>query len=192
MVYVHWIFFALYVCIVVSAAVAVLMDNRQPAKTLAWLLVLIFLPVVGLVFYFFFGQNTRKERFISQQSMDQLTKRSMFNFAGQQNLVVPKEHDMLVKLFAMHNWALPFKDNEVEIFCCGYDFFHRLLRELGRATHHIHLETYIICDDPLGRLLTDVLIDKARQGVEVRFIYDDVGCWNVPNSFFERMRNAGI
>ena len=192
MVYVHWIFFALYVCIVVSAAVAVLMDNRQPAKTLAWLLVLIFLPVVGLVFYFFFGQNTRKERFISQQSMDQLTKRSMFNFAEQQNLVVPKEHDMLVKLFAMHNWALPFKDNEVEIFCCGYDFFHRLLRELGRATHHIHLETYIICDDPLGRLLTDVLIDKARQGVEVRFIYDDVGCWNVPNSFFERMRNAGI
>ena len=92
MVYVHWIFFALYVCIVVSAAVAVLMDNRQPAKTLAWLLVLIFLPVVGLVFYFFFGQNTRKERFISQQSMDQLTKRSMFNFAEQQNLVVPKEH----------------------------------------------------------------------------------------------------
>ena len=62
----------------------------------------------------------------------------------------------------------------------------------GRATHHIHLETYIICDDPLGRLLTDVLIDKARQGVEVRFIYDDVGCWNVPNSFFERMRLSSV
>ena len=74
MVYVHWIFFALYVCIVVSAAVAVLMDNRQPAKTLAWLLVLIFLPVVGLVFYFFFGQNTRKERFISQQKTFAKTK----------------------------------------------------------------------------------------------------------------------
>lgn len=192
MIYVHWIFFLLYAFIVIAAMVAVLMDNRQPAKTMAWILVLVFLPVVGFVLYFFFGQNTRKEKLISQQSMDQLTKRSMLGFAEQQNLVLPDEHSVLIKLFASQNWALPFKNNETDIYTDGYGFFHALLRDISQARHHIHLETYIICDDSLGYLVSDALIAKAKEGVEVRFIYDDVGCWNVPNSFFERMRNAGI
>ena len=184
--------FMVYVCVVLVVMVTVLMDNRQPAKTMAWVMVLIFMPVIGIVLYFFFGQNTRKEKYISQRSMDQLTKRSMFEFAEQQNLVLPEEHGVLIKLFASQNWALPFKNNEAEIHTDGYEFFNALLRDIGRAEHHIHLETYIICDDPLGRLVADALIDKARAGVEVRLIYDDVGCWNVPAAFFERMRAAGI
>lgn len=192
MVYFHWLIFIVYVCVVLGTMLTVLMDNRQPAKTMAWVMVLIFIPVVGIVLYFFFGQNTRKEKFISRQSMDQLTKRSMLEFAEQQNLVLPDEHSVLINLFKTQNWALPFKNNTTDILTDGTDFFISLLRDIGQATHHIHLETYIICDDPLGRLLADALADKARQGVEVRFIYDDVGCWNVPNSFFERMRNAGI
>ena len=192
MIYLHWLIFVLYVCVVLVTMVTVLMDNRQPAKTMAWVLVLIFIPVVGIVLYFFFGQNTRKEKFISQQSMDQLTKRSMLEFAEQQDLILPEEHSVLIKLFASLNWALPFKNNEAGIFTDGYGFFHSLLRDIGRARDHVHIETYIICDDPLGRLVADALIDKAKAGVEVRFIYDDVGCWNVPSSFFERMRSAGI
>ena len=192
MIYLHWLIFMIYVCVVLVVMVTVLMDNRQPAKTMAWVMVLIFMPVIGIVLYFFFGQNTRKEKYISQRSMDQLTKRSMFEFAEQQNLVLPEEHGVLIKLFASQNWALPFKNNEAEIHTDGYEFFNALLRDIGRAEHHIHLETYIICDDPLGRLVTDALIDKARAGVEVRLIYDDVGCWNVPAAFFERMRAAGI
>lgn len=192
MVYFHWLIFIVYVCVVLGTMLTVLMDNRQPAKTMAWVMVLIFIPVVGIVLYFFFGQNTRKEKFISRQSMDQLTKRSMLEFAEQQNLVLPDEHSVLINLFKTQNWALPFKNNTTDILTDGTDFFISLLRDIGQATHHIHLETYIICDDPLGRFLADALADKARQGVEVRFIYDDVGCWNVPNSFFEQMRNAGI
>ena len=192
MVYFHWLIFIVYVCVILGTMLTVLMDNRQPAKTMAWVMVLIFIPVVGIVLYFFFGQNTRKEKFISRQSMDQLTKRSMLEFAEQQNLVLPEEHSVLINLFKTQNWALPFKNNTTDILTDGTDFFISLLRDIGQATHHIHLETYIICDDPLGRLLADALADKARQGVEVRFIYDDVGCWNVPNSFFEQMRNAGI
>ena len=72
MIYIHWTLLALYFLIVIGTMVAVLMDNRQPVKTIAWLLVLWFLPVVGIILYFFFGQNTRKERLISQRSLDQL------------------------------------------------------------------------------------------------------------------------
>ena len=192
MIYLHWLIFIVYVCVVLVTMVTVLMDNRQPAKTMAWVMVLIFIPVIGIVLYFFFGQNTRKEKYISSQSMDQLTKRSMLEFAEQQDLKLPEEHSTLIKLFGSLNWALPFKNNETDIFTDGHSFFCALLGDIGRATHHIHLETYIICDDPLGRLVADVLMDKARAGVEVRFIYDDVGCWNVSNSFFERMRTAGV
>ena len=192
MVYFDWFILVIYVSVVVVTMITVLMDNRQPAKTMAWVLVLMFIPVIGIMLYFFFGQNTRKEKFIGRRSMDQLTKRSMLEFAEQQNLVLPEEHSVLIKLFASQNWALPFKNNTADIMTDGYAFFHALLRDIGRATHHIHLETYIICDDPLGRLMADALMDKARSGVEVRFIYDDVGCWNVHNSFFERMRTAGV
>ena len=192
MVYLYWLIFVLYACVVLGVMLTVLMDNRQPAKTMAWVLVLIFVPVVGIVLYFFFGQNTRKEKYISRRSMDQLTKRSMFEFAEQQDLKLPDGHAALIKLFADQNWAFPFKNNDTDIFTDGYGFFSALLRDIGAARHHIHLETYIICDDPLGRLVADALMAKARQGVEVRLIYDDVGCWDVPGSFFERMRSAGV
>lgn len=192
MAYIDWFFILFYSFIVITTLITVLLDNRQPAKTMAWVLVLIFMPVAGIILYFFFGQNTRKEKLISQQSMDQLTKRSMLEFTEQQNLTLPQQHEVLIKLFASQNWALPFKNNEADIYTSGHDFILSLLSEIGKAKHHIHMESYIICDDPLGRLITDALIDKAKEGVEIRFIYDDVGCWNTPNAFFERMRNAGI
>ena len=192
MIYFHWIYLLIYVLVNIPAMIAVLMDNKQPAKTMAWLLLLLFMPVVGIVLYIFFGQNTRKERLISNRSMDQLTKRSMLEFVEQENLHLPKRNKPLMNLFTNQNWAFPFKDNQVEIFTDGYGFFLTLLYNIGCAKEHIHLDTYIFEDDALGCLVADALIDKAREGVEVRVIYDDVGCWKVKDEFFERMRDASI
>lgn len=192
MIYVHWLFLVVYSIIIIITMVRVLMDNRQPAKTMAWMLVLMFIPFLGIILYIFFGQNTRKERKIWQQSLDQLTKRSMLEFVEQKDFNIPEEYRTISNLFMNQNLALPFKNNEVEIYTSGYDFFPSLLMEIGKAEHHIHIDTFIISDDPLGRLIADALIDKARQGIEVRLIYDDVGSWRTPNSFFTRMRNEGI
>ena len=192
MIYLYWIIFLVYTAVIVFALVRVLMDNRQPTKTLAWILVLLFIPVIGVVFYFFFGQDTRKERMISERSLQQLTKRSMLEFAEQSHLTLPTAHERVIRMFANQNWALPFKDNHVEILTDGYQFVLSLLQAIGSAQAHIHMVSYIIVDDALGNLVADALIDKAHQGVEVRLIYDDVGCWNVSNRFFERMRDAGI
>ena len=192
MIYVHWLFLVVYSIIIIITMVRVLMDNRQPAKTMAWMLVLMFIPFLGIILYIFFGQNTRKERKIWQQSLDQLTKRSMLEFVEQKDFNIPEEYRTISNLFMNQNLALPFKNNEVEIYTSGYDFFPSLLMEIGKAEHHIHIDTFIISDDPLGRIIADALIDKAKQGVEVRLIYDDVGSWRTPNSFFTRMRNEGI
>ena len=192
MIYVHWLFLVVYSIIIIITMVRVLMDNRQPAKTMAWMLVLMFIPFLGIILYIFFGQNTRKERKIWQQSLDQLTKRSMLEFVEQKDFNIPEEYRTISNLFMNQNLALPFKNNEVEIYTSGYDFFPSLLMEIGKAEHHIHIDTFIISNDPLGRLIADALIDKARQRIEVRLIYDDVGSWRTPNSFFTRMRNEGI
>ena len=187
-----YIGYALMVIVALAAIIHVLMDNRQPAKTMAWVLVIGFIPVIGVVFYLFFGINHRKERIISQGQMDELTKRSMLSFVGQHNFRVPERQKPLVDLFVNQNLALPFKDNQIDIMTDGYAFFPELLKDIAEATHHIHINIYIFEDDALGRLVADALMTKARQGVKVRLIYDDVGCWRVDNRFFEQMREAGV
>ena len=186
------ILFSIYEVIVILAIIHVILDNRQPAKTMAWALVIWFVPFVGIVFYLFFGINTRKERYVSDRTMNMLTKRSMLEFAEQQNLKLPERYKPLIDLFVNQNLSLPFKDNEVEVCMNGSEFFPSLLRDIAQAKSHIHIDMYIIADDALGLLVADALIDKAREGVEVRLIYDDVGCWNVKHRFFERMREEGI
>ena len=186
------IIFILYQIIAIIAVIHVIMDNRQPAKTMAWALVIWFVPVVGIVFYLFFGVNTRKERHVSERSMNQLTKRSMLEFAEQQNLHLPEKHKPLIDLFINQNLSLPFKDNKMEAYTDGYQFFPALLAAIHEAKNHIHIDMYIFAEDALGCLVADALIAKAQEGVEVKLIYDDVGCWNVSHRFFERMREEGI
>ena len=109
MIYVHWAFLAVYVVVIIIVMVRVLMDNRQPAKTMAWMLVLTFIPMLGIILYFFFGQTTRKERKIWQYSMDQLTKHSMLEFVEQKRLHLPNEYRELINLFMNQNWVLPLR-----------------------------------------------------------------------------------
>lgn len=72
-----WMAVALYVVLVASTVTVVLLENRQPAKTIAWTIVLIMLPVLGLVIFYFFGQNIRKDRYISRKQYSLLTRRML-------------------------------------------------------------------------------------------------------------------
>lgn len=190
--YLHWIFLVIYVSLAIGAMVTILLDDRQPAKTMAWVLVLMFMPLMGIVLYIFFGQNIRRERVISQHSLDQLTKRSMLEFVEQRHLALPEYYRRLIGLFTRQSWALPFVNNDIEVLINGCEFFPALLRDIAQARHHVHLDFYIFNNDALGHLISDALIAKAEEGVEVRVIYDDVGCWRVPDHFFERMKNHGV
>ena len=160
------ILFGVYQVIVILTIIHVVLDNRQPAKTMAWALVIWFVPVVGIVFYLFFGVNTRKERLISQRSLDMLSKRSMLEFVEQRDLRLPEEYKPIIDLFVSENFSLPFKGSEVKIHTDGYSFFHALLKEIASAKDHIHLDMYIFEDDALGNMVRDALVAKAREGIE--------------------------
>lgn len=181
-----------YISMIVSTIIVIILDNRNPVKTIAWVLILIFIPLVGIIFYFFFGKNIRRERMLSRSGYRQLE-----NYPKKSYLANEATHNALrlspvQQFFLRTNASFPFENNKIRFFTQGGDFLIDLLHTLQGAKHHIHMEYYIIEDDAVGRLIKDVLIDKAREGVEVRFLYDDVGCWRVPNAFFEGMREAGI
>ena len=122
--------------LIAAMVIHVVMDNRQPAKTMAWALVILFIPVVGVVFYLFFGVNHRRERLISQRSVDELSKRSMLSFVEQPDLHVPERYKQLVDLFVNQNMSLPFKAGKIDIMTDGYAFFPELLKDIAQARHH--------------------------------------------------------
>ena len=183
----------LFLLAVVATIVVIVMDNRNPYKTLAWVLVLVFLPVVGLALYYFFGQDTRKEKLISKKGFKRLTKYPMMEFQMQESFKVSEEKQhQLIRFFQRVNLALPFEGNSMKIFQDGSSMLQALLATINSAKHHIHVEFYIFEDDAVGCLVKDALIEKAREGVEIRVLYDDVGCWKVPHRFYDEMREAGI
>lgn len=185
-------FYLIYFAVVITTIFIVILDNRNPIKTMAWILVLFFLPVVGLLFYLFFGRSTRKEQLITKKGYARLSKRPMMEYQTQESLAGNVSKQRLVSFFTQVNSALTFEGNQVEFYTNGYSMIQSMIRELSRARHHIHLEYYIFEDDAVGRLLRDVLIDRARAGVKVRVLYDDVGCWKVDHAFYEQMLCEGI
>lgn len=182
----------IYLMLIVSTVMVVVLDNRNPVRAMAWIVVLLFLPVIGWGLYFFFGRNTRKERLISRKAASTISRRSLQAYINQAFFGLPSEYYSLIRLFRSLNKALPFDRNEVNVYTDGYAMLTALLREIAHAKQHIHLEYYIFENDAIGRLVRDALIDKAKEGVEVRLLYDDVGCWNVSNRFYDRMRSEGI
>lgn len=186
------IFRILYLAVIVTTIFVVILENRNPVKTMAWILVLFFLPLVGLVFYFFFGRSTRRERLISKKGYSRLNKRPMAEYQAQEAFYDLNNKNPLISFFRKINSALPFDGNQVAVYTDGYAMLQALMHEIGQAKHHIHLQFYIFEDDSVGRLLRDLLIDKAREGVKIRLLYDDVGCWKVNPLFYDEMMCEGI
>ena len=130
--------FLLYQLIAIGVVIHIIMDNRQPVKTMAWGLVILFVPVIGMIAYLFFGVNTRRERMVGRRSLDQLTKRSMLGFVEQQDLQLPGEYKPIIDLFINQGFSLPFNNNKVELLTNGYEFFPSLLRDIARCLRPAH------------------------------------------------------
>ncbi len=186
-----WIGLVVYVVLIISTLTVVLLENRQPAKTIAWVIVIIMLPIVGLVCFYFFGQNIRKDRYISRRLYALLTRRMLSGTHRMPPEAVPQRYAPLIHLFEHTNSAILTPVRSIEGYGAGMDWLQALLREIARAQESIHLETYIIEDDAVGRLVRDALADRARDGITVRLIYDDVGCWHTKKDFFLPLQESG-
>ena len=164
-----------------------IMDNKEPERTISWLLIFVIYPPIGLILYLFLGINWKRKTLINSHSKE---IKDLINpyIAALEN----KEYKNLVELLATNSDSPIFVNNEVEIFGDGEEKFKALKRELEKAKHHIHLEYYIVNDDNIGREIKDILIRKSNEGVKVRFIIDKMGSIKLSRSYIRELRENGV
>lgn len=181
-----------YSVVVISCVVVVVSENKNPIRALSWTLALLFLPVVGVVFYLFFGRSLKGKAMVSRKVRRKLLERSRPKQHSFRNADLTSEQIRMIKL--AHNLCHAHLDcnNKVEIFTDGRAKFDRLKEDIRNARDFIFIQYYIYNDDRLGNEITDLLAEKVRQGVMVKVLYDHVGSFSTRNRFFARMRRLGI
>lgn len=180
-----------YVLLVAAVVALIVMENRNPLKSLAWITVLLLFPVVGLLLYLFFGRSLRNRRMISRRGRRKLLKadnRASDPFPTN----LSAEARTLATVARSLNGTRFHAGNTAKVFADGHSKFESLKHDLQEAKEYILLQYYIFDDDNLGREIKQILMERARSGVKVFVIYDDLGSLSVKNRFYREMEQAGV
>ena len=190
-------------------SINIILENRDPTKTMAWLLIFIVLPGVGLIIYCFLGRNIRKRKlfhtqklasdikennlFKNMESIEELVELEQISIKNNKLLDDRNYEEIKKKVVSLllNTGKFPFtSNNDVKIFIDGNEKFESLLKDIENAKEHIHLEYFIIKNSDIGIKIKDLLIKKAKSGVKVKILYDDVGCWRFwfHRKFFNDMK----
>ena len=172
----------LYLLVLVIVCIRIIYDTDSTVKTLAYLLLAIFLPLFGIFFYFSFGINYRKrelysKKIINDDNLWNQIKENISLYSIQTYFNIP-ESDRPNKHLAKYltNEMSPLAaGNTARLLINGEEKFPAVIQALEEAKDHIHIEYYIYENDTIGQTIEEILIRKAKQGVTVRFIYDDFG-----------------
>lgn len=192
----------IYILLVIATCVRIIWDTRSVSKTLAYLMLVIFIPILGMAFYFSFGVNYRKRKIynkkleINQYFQKEFEIRQKENNKRVSSLKTSSllNNRKLIHLLSNENsdnsFILP--NSEIKLLNNGENLYPLMLDEIRKAKKHIHIEYYIYEDDVIGNQLKDLLIKKAKEGVEVRFIYDDFGSQSIRHTIVKELKNAGV
>lgn len=185
----------------ITLAISIIFLERKNATSAwAWLLVLFFIPILGFILYLIFGKPIYRHRIFTWDTKSRLgVKKAVneqlvsledktFQFYNEE---IEKYED-LIYMHLRNDDAIFTQDNDVQIFTDGHDKFNRLIKDLEHAKDHIHLQYYIVRADGLGERIAEVLMRKAKEGVDVRFLFDDLGSRRLSNKYVKRLRRAGI
>ena len=189
---VYNILVVLYALSVLAVIVVILSENRNPVKSMAWVMVLLLLPIVGLLIYLVFGRSLKGMSLISRADLRELRRMNDFPKTVEVPDELGDESRQLISLVGKLAEPHMFTGNDIEVFTTGKDKFEAMLRDIEAATQYIHVQYFIIENDETGRRLIDLLMRKAREGIQVRVLYDYVGSFYFSPRVLKRMREAGI
>lgn len=198
--------------IAIIISMSILLENRDPSKTLSWMMMFILLPGVGIIIYILSGRNIRKHKiFKAKEKTKKLNEKMLFENLEALKRIVKNQQEMLKSGELLGDNATPMRErvvslllkigrfpystnNEVEVYKDGIEKLSRMIEDMEAANDHIHLEYFIIKDSKIARKIQDVLIRKAKEGVEIRILYDDLACWRfkVHRSFLKELKKAGV
>ncbi|MDT6979344.1 cardiolipin synthase [Levilactobacillus zymae] len=182
----------------VLAFLTVFREKRDIAATWAWMLVLVLVPIVGFIAYAFIGRKLPKGRMfrLQHQVAMQLDERLQQQRQKLGKQIMPADrisHSVInmVNMFMSTDQAFLARQNKVQVITDGHDLFRMMMEDIEQATSSVHIEFYTFYNDRIGNEILDLLVQKARAGVEVRVIYDPWGSMGTWKRFFKPLMDAG-
>jgi len=198
----HWLVIGevIYVLILIFVCLRIISDTNSTTKTLAYLLFAVFVPFFGIGFYFFFGINYRNRKMYSKKlfenaDMAKRLREELYHYSRQifnENDAALQGNKELAYMLLKDSMSPLTSNNSVKLLVNGENKFPEVLKALSEAKNHIHIEYYIYEDDEIGTEIGNLLIKKAREGVAVRFIYDDFGSSSIRKEFVSSLNANGV
>ena len=189
----------LYIAFIIFFGVIILLERRSPAKTIAWLFVLAFFPYMGFIFYMMFGRNWRKRRWVTaKEPIDySLIENAIQDYTDKVLADTPVNYalganERLMFMLIQSAFAPLTVNSRVTVLKDAQEKYPVLFDMIEKAQRFVHLEYYIIRDDVTGRMLVDLLLKKAAEGVEVRVLYDAVGSSRFGRIHKNRLKAGGV
>lgn len=181
----------------IFAAVIIFRERKNPTSVWAWLMILLFLPVIGFVLYLFFGRDLKNSRWASQGrsrtrqfALEQTTRMQDTGEADIEGKEINKFQDLIYMQLASND--APITDsNKLRTFTDGREKFDGLIKDLEAAEETIHMQYYIVRNDDLGQEIIQLLTRKAGEGVKVRFLYDGMGSFALNKNIFRPLKEQG-
>ena len=191
-------YYIVYSIVVLAVCLRILFKTTSTSKALAYMLLVIVVPLLRIFLYFSFGDNYRKKKLylkklqFDHESYTEL-KRHLIDYEDE---ILSRNKERLSYFGPLANYrkteSLTSDNNRVSLLINGESKFSEVIKSLKSAKNHIHIEYYIFEDDEIGNAIGDILIDKAQEGVEVRFIYDDFGSSKMSRKFIKKLKQHGV
>lgn len=174
----------------------ILSKTDNPSYKLAWIIPILAFPVFGVLFYMLFGLNKTTKRF--RNKIVKIHNETSYLLPQDSKIldeIEKEDKDVYNQAKYLYNYSASpiYKSTETEYLSPGEEFFEKLMEELKKAKHYIFMEYFIIEEGLMWNSILDILEEKAKEGVDVRIIYDDVGCLRtLPYKYNEKLKSKGI
>ncbi|MBN1468073.1 MAG: cardiolipin synthase [Fusobacteriaceae bacterium] len=175
--------------------IVIFFERKRVINTLGWVLILSLTSYIGFFFYLFFGLGFRKRKRLKNNNDNFIFQKFLIRrnelIEKANKIELKKDYFDLVYYLEYNLKSLYYPSNEITLYTDGVDFFNVLKQNIANAKVFIHIEYYIFRNDTLGTEIKNLLIKKAKEGVEIKFIYDGMGSLSVKDRFFNDLREAG-
>lgn len=195
-----WIFNNILWINILLAVVLLFFERRNPTTTWLWLMVLTFLPGIGFLLYLFLGQDLSKNKMFSTKQIEDYCFKDLVK--DQEKEIQNQDYkykdpnyiqyEDLIKMHLISSDAFFTQDNNVDIYFDGNEKFKAMLESINKAKKYIHMEYYIIKSDELGKKVIEALCIKAKEGIEVKVLYDGMGGRKLLRSDINKLKLAGV
>lgn len=178
----------------VGTAISIINRSDNPDYKLPWLFLVLLIPIIGFMLYFMFYSRRLKRKQIKRinsvmQNKVEKNSDEIIEKIAEEDLLISTQVAMIENLSKSHIYT----GTEIKYFPLGEEMFDDMLKELKNAEKFIFLEYFIIEQGLFWNSILDILKEKVQNGVEVRLIYDDIGCMlTLPGNYYKRLRKLGI